>query len=92
MFFQHLDQLQAILTKNKDVIAVVQMGLIGPWGEQFYSDHFGDLEHGPVTDQHWIDRGEIISKLLEVVPESRMIQVRAPYYKLRFLDGKKSHS
>jgi hypothetical protein len=91
IILQHLNQLQAIFSKNKDVIAVVQMGLIGPWGEQFYSDHFGDLEHGPVTDQHWIDRGEIISKLLEVVPESRMIQVRAPYYKLRFLDGKKAH-
>jgi len=80
-----------MLTKNKDVIAVVQMGLIGPWGEQFYSDHFGDLEHGPVTDQHWLDRSQVINKLLEVVPESRMVQVRAPYYKLRFLDGKSAH-
>ena len=90
IILQHLQQLQPIFAKNKDVIAVVQMGLIGPWGEQFYSDHFGDLEHGPVTDQHWLDRSEVISKLLEVVPESRMVQVRAPYYKLRFLDGVKA--
>jgi hypothetical protein len=79
------------LSKNEDVIAVVQMGLIGPWGEQFYSDHFGDLEHGPVTNQHWLDRNEVISTLLEVVPPSRMVQVRAPYYKLRFLDGENAH-
>ena len=91
IILQHLHQLEPIFTKNIDVIAVVQMGLIGPWGEQFYSDHFGDLEHGPVTDQHWLDRSEVIRTLLEVVPESRMVQVRAPYYKLRFLDGEKAH-
>lgn len=87
----HLEQLKPLLTDNEDVIAVVQMGLIGPWGEQFYSDHFGDLEHGPVTAQHWKDRNEVISALLDVVPLSRMVQVRAPYYKLRFLDGEKAH-
>ena len=88
---EHLEQLKPLLTKNEDVIAVVQMGLIGPWGEQFYSDHFGDLEHGPLTKQHWLDRNEVISALLDVVPQSRMVQVRAPYYKLRFLDGEKAH-
>ena len=88
---RHLEQLKPLLTENQDVIAVVQMGLIGPWGEQFYSDHFGDLEHGPVTNQHWLDRNEVISALLDAVPESRMIQVRAPYYKLRFLYGEEAH-
>ncbi|MGC1204007.1 MAG: DUF4832 domain-containing protein [Flavobacteriaceae bacterium] len=91
VILQHLEQLKPILEKNKDVIAVVQMGLIGPWGEQYYSDFFGDLEHGPVTDQNWLDRSEVINKLLEVVPVSRMIQVRAPYYKLRNFDGEKAH-
>lgn len=88
---EHLQQLKPLLTRNEDIIAVVQMGLIGPWGEQFYSDHFGDLEHGPVTNQHWQDRNEVISALLQAVPQSRMIQVRAPYYKLRFLDGAQAH-
>lgn len=91
IILRHLEQLKPVLEKNKDVIAVVQMGLIGPWGEQYYSDYFGDLEHGPVTDQHWLDRSKIIDKLLEVVPVSRMVQIRAPYYKLRYLDGKDAH-
>lgn len=91
IILKHLEQLKPVLVKNEDIIAVVQMGLIGPWGEQFYSDHFGDLEHGPVTDQNWIDRSEVIEKLLEVVPKSRMVQVRAPYYKLRYLDGAAAH-
>ncbi|MEP1487331.1 MAG: DUF4832 domain-containing protein [Algibacter sp.] len=91
IILEHLDQLKPVLEKNKDVIAVVQMGLIGPWGEQFYSDFFGDLEHGPVTNENWLDRASVIDKLLEVVPVSRMIQVRAPYYKLRSLDGVNAH-
>lgn len=36
-----------------------------------------------------LDRNEVVSTLLDIVPQSRMIQVRAPYYKLRFLDGEK---
>ena len=87
----HLKQLRSLLNTNEDVIALVQMGLIGPWGEQYYSDHFGDLENGPVTNQHWLDRNEVIAALLDVVPQSRMVQVRAPYYKLRYLDGGKAH-
>ncbi|MEO9890949.1 DUF4832 domain-containing protein [Aurantibacter sp.] len=90
IIFQHLDQLQAVIAKNVDVIAVVQMGLIGPWGEQFYSDYFGDLEHGPVTNQHWLDRNAVIQKLLDIVPKSRMVQVRAPYYKLRYVEGEEA--
>jgi len=91
IILKHLDQVKPLLEKNKDVIAVVQMGLIGSWGEQYYSDYFGDLEHGPVTDQHWLDRSIVIDKLLEVVPKSRMIQIRAPYYKLRYINGKEAH-
>ncbi|MEO9512213.1 MAG: DUF4832 domain-containing protein [Flavobacteriaceae bacterium] len=87
---KHLEQLKPILKKNVDIIAVVQMGFIGPWGEQYYSDYFGDLEHGPVTNKNWIDRQEVIEALLKTVPKSRMIQVRAPYYKLRFFDKEKA--
>ncbi|MRH99535.1 DUF4832 domain-containing protein [Kriegella sp. EG-1] len=91
IIFEHLNQLKPVITTNEDVIAVVQMGLIGPWGEQFYSDHFGDLEHGPVTNQHWLDRNAVIQKLLDIVPKSRMVQVRAPYYKLRYIEGEEAH-
>jgi pimeloyl-ACP methyl ester carboxylesterase len=33
----HLDQLQPILTDNYDVIAFVQAGFIGSWGEWYYT-------------------------------------------------------
>lgn len=88
---EHLGQLAPLFSKNQDVIALVQMGLIGPWGEQFYSDYFGDLEHGPVTPAHWEARNQVIDSLLGAVPETRMVQVRAPYYKLRYLEGPDAH-
>ncbi len=34
---QHLDQLKPYLEKNADVIAVMQAGFIGAWGEGYYS-------------------------------------------------------
>jgi hypothetical protein len=39
---QHLAQLKPVLAEGADVIAVVQMGLIGTWGENYYTDYFGD--------------------------------------------------
>src|SRR5690606_14587984 len=40
---QHLEQLKPLLERNKDVIAVVQSGFIGGWGEWAYSSNFGDV-------------------------------------------------
>jgi len=35
-------QLQPLLQKNADVISCMQMGFIGTWGKNYYSDYFGD--------------------------------------------------
>ncbi len=40
--FGHIAQLGPILTKNADVINCIQMGFIGTWGENYYTDFFGD--------------------------------------------------
>ena len=37
IIIQHLDQLKPIFEKNSDVIATVQAGFIGSWGEWYYS-------------------------------------------------------
>lgn len=72
---QHLDQLKPVLTKNADVIATVQAGLIGAWGEWYYTSN-GLNTAGA--------RYEVIKKLLEVVPKSRTIQLRTPAYKQQY--------
>ncbi|MBO1363117.1 DUF4832 domain-containing protein [Prevotella sp. A2931] len=72
---QHLDQLKPLLTDNKDVIACVQAGFIGAWGEWYYSSN--DLNNTA-------SRNEVLTKWLEVLPSDRCIQVRTPAYKKNF--------
>ena len=90
IILQHLTQLKPILTNAADVIAVVQMGLIGTWGENYYTDYFGDASRngqGKLLDNNWQDRNEVIRALLDAVPVDRMIQVRSPQTKQRFVYG-----
>ncbi|MFK8162631.1 MAG: DUF4832 domain-containing protein [Lewinella sp.] len=86
----HIDQLAPILEANKDVIAAVQMGFIGTWGENYYTDFFGDASpegNGQLYDADWENRGEVLAALLAAVPEERMVQVRYPQVKQRFVYG-----
>lgn len=69
----HLDQLKPFLEKNKDLILVVQAGVIGAWGEWHSSVH--GLENSKET------KVAILEKLLSVVPEERNLQVRVPDFK-----------
>jgi hypothetical protein len=72
IIIRHLDQLKPILRKNKDVIAVMQAGFIGAWGEWHSSTNNNEtLEH----------KRAVLMKVLEVLPVDRMVQLRAPRYK-----------
>lgn len=87
---KHIVQLKPLLQKNADVIAVMQQGFIGIWGENHYTDYFGDASKndlGFVPDSSWLDRGEILKALLNALPKDRMVQVRTPQIKQRFLNG-----
>lgn len=69
----HLEQLKPFLEKNKDLILVVQAGVIGAWGEWHSSVH--GLENSTEA------KTAILKKLLEVVPAEKQVQVRVPDYK-----------
>jgi hypothetical protein len=89
---QHIAQLKTVLHDNADVIACVQLGFIGVWGEQYYSDFFGDASNNgkqgnKLTDANWRDRLEVIKALLDAVPADRMIQLRYPQIKQRYVYG-----
>ena len=43
----HLTQLQPLLQSNVDIIALVQLGFVGAWGEGYYTDYFGDASFSP---------------------------------------------
>ena len=72
---EHLDQLKPYLEKNTDVIAVLQAGFIGSWGEWYYTTN-GLNNSG--------SRHSVLTKLLESLPARRMVQVRTPEYKREF--------
>jgi hypothetical protein len=69
---RHLDQLKPLLEANSDVIAVMQAGFIGAWGEWYYSTN------GLNTTQN---RRTVLLKIMGVLPGNIMTQIRTPYYK-----------
>ena len=71
---KHLDQLKAFFSRNWDVIAVVQSGFVGAWGEGHYTQHYGNA--GNVSAANWADRKAIVDKLLAIVPGNRMVGMR----------------
>jgi hypothetical protein len=86
----HIGQLKPLFRKYADIIAVLQEGFIGIWGENFYSDYFGDPSgNGPgrITDKGWQDRNEVLHALLDALPEDRMVQVRTPQIKQKYVYG-----
>lgn len=38
----HISQIKPYLQNNEDVIAAVQQGFIGVWGEQYYTDYYDE--------------------------------------------------
>lgn len=75
----HLDQLAPYLSANSDVISVVQTGLIGAWGEWYYTQNFGNA--GSLSQTDWNNRKAVVDKLLAVLPTTRMVQLRTPKFK-----------
>lgn len=87
---QHIGQLKPLLQDNADVIACMQMGFIGIWGENYYTDYFGDPSangQSKLLDENWRDKNEVLKALLDALPASRMIQVRTPQMKQRYVYG-----
>ncbi|TWH71777.1 DUF4832 domain-containing protein [Modestobacter roseus] len=74
----HIDQLTPVLRANSDVIATVQAGFIGLWGEWYYTDHFAADPANPVvlTDADWANRAAVVHALLDALPVDVPVQVR----------------
>lgn len=68
----HLAQLAPILREEEDVIALVQAGFIGAWGEWHSSTN--GLDSNPTA------RRAVVTALLDAMPTTRATQVRYPPY------------
>ena len=87
---KHISQLAPLFRKHVAIIAVLQEGFIGIWGENYYTDYFGDAgNNGPghLFDSSWNDRNEVLRALLKALPEDRMVQVRTPQIKQKYVYG-----
>lgn len=91
IIINHIKQVGPYLFDNADVITCVQMGFIGIWGENFYTDYFGGFDENgndiSLTDSDWENRIEVLAALLNELPDDIMVQVRYPQLKQRYLNG-----
>jgi hypothetical protein len=76
---QHLDQLAPVFRRNVDVLAYLELGFIGCWGEMHTSSN-GLI--GP--DGLNSATRAILEKAFAVVPAERMIAIRYAGYKFQF--------
>lgn len=83
---RHVAQLKPVLHANADVIAVVQAGFVGAWGEWYYTDHFAQTP-GNVTAQDWGNRRALVNALLDATPVSRAVQLRTPAIKFSIVES-----
>ena len=80
---KHIDQIAPYLQKHADVILYVQCGLIGSWGEWYYTSH--EFKMNPVTDADYEPRWRVLEHMLQAVPETRQVALRTPEFKMRYL-------
>lgn len=89
--YAHMAQLKPILAANADVIACVQAGFIGVWGEWYYSSNFG-INCGGNTNPAAATaiRNRVITHLLDMVPADRCLQLRTPQYMAEYIGNGKA--
>lgn len=76
----HIESLRDVLHSNADVIAAVQAGFIGAWGEWYYTENFAGAGYIPdETDQE--NRRAVVEALLNTLPGNIQVQVRTPAIK-----------
>jgi hypothetical protein len=76
---RHISQLAPVLEKNRDLIAVMQTGFIGAWGEGHTSSNQLDTPE---------NKRAVIAELLAKLPESLQIQWRYPSDLIEWQDAK----
>ncbi len=77
---QHLDQLAPLLQQNNDVIAFMEAGFVGAWGE------WHDSSNGLITEEATgktigQNAKNLLKKILQTLPKNRMVLVRYPQIK-----------
>lgn len=72
---EHIRQIKPILQEYADVIAIMQAGFIGTYGEWAYTTHVKTPE----------DHAKVVRALLDALPANRQLAIRTPGWKYRLL-------
>jgi len=85
LMLSHIQQVKPILQANADVIAVMQAGFIGTWGEWYYTSQseFGGWGYNEtdLTTANYNNRRDILTAILNALPANRTVQIRYPAMK-----------
>ena len=76
----HINQYKSHWQANADVIFCFQAGIIGAWGEWYYTRNYGNH----VTTMN-AARRQVVDALLDAVPADRCIQLRTPLFKTSYI-------
>ena len=76
----HIQQYASHWQANADVIFCFQAGIVGAWGEWYYSDNYGN-QQSTINSS----RRQIVDALLAAVPTDRCIQLRTPLFKTGYV-------
>ena len=79
---QHINQYASHWQANADVIFVFQAGIVGAWGEWYYTQNYGNK-----ANKMNASRRKVVDALLAAVPSDRCIQLRTPLFKTTYLDS-----
>ena len=72
---KHIEQLDAVISKNADVINHLEVGYLGKWGE-WHSGRYTDLSSRADGDTRY----RIVKRILDTTPETMPIAMRYPMH------------
>ncbi len=78
LLLSHISQLKSTVLANSDVILSYQSGFWGLYGENYYTDNYGDISTQPITATHIADRKQILDSMFASLGPSRKLQMRTP--------------
>ena len=82
---RHIASLKPYLTKNADVIYVLETGFVGQWGEWYYSEHYES------ETQHLnTNRRQVLEAMLDACPSNRFLLVRYAMIKTEYFGDTKA--
>ena len=78
---KHIELLNAVISKNADVVCHLEVGYLGKWGE-WHSGRYTDLSSRADGDTRY----RIVKKILDTTPETIPIAMRYPMHIREILD------